>query len=206
MMRFTRYLGILCLIAAFPFFSVAAAFSAVDFVNREISKDSTRLAIETQSRKVWKRSLILPGWGQYTNGGLWWIKIPVIYGGFVTGVLIYNFNDNYYREYLAEAQYRIKHNNGAPPWSPIQRRPGEQTTTVIIGAKDAYRRNRDLTILLMAGWYGLNAIEAYVSDMLKNRWNINESLTARVAPAVISMPGTESYLSAIGLKVRIGFE
>src|SRR5690606_26620678 len=34
-----------------------------------IKKDSARLEIERLSRVAWKRSLIVPGWGQYTNQG-----------------------------------------------------------------------------------------------------------------------------------------
>ena len=56
-----------------------------------IKKDSTRLHIEQLSRTAWRRSLFVPGWGQYTNQGLWWIKVPVIYGGFVTSYLVFVF-------------------------------------------------------------------------------------------------------------------
>src|SRR5690606_18291248 len=56
-----------------------------------IKKDSARLEIERLSRVAWRRSLFVPGWGQYTNQGLWWIKVPVIYGGFVTSYLVFDY-------------------------------------------------------------------------------------------------------------------
>src|SRR5690606_1068744 len=58
---------------------------------KDIKKDSARLEIEQISRTAWKRSLILPGWGQYTNKGLWWIKVPIIYGGLVTGYVVFDY-------------------------------------------------------------------------------------------------------------------
>lgn len=165
-------------------------------------RGSARLAIEARSKKVWKRSLILPGWGQVTNGGLWWLKVPVIYGGFVTGVLVFDYNQKLYNEYLAEARYRYDNNDAAPPWSPYQR-ADRQTTTNVINAKDYHRRNRDLTVLLMVGWWGVNAVEAYVSDMLKNRWSISDELSAKIAPSVMPSPVQGGYSPMLGLKVQI---
>jgi len=168
----------------------------------EVVKDSARLAVEARSKQVWKRSLILPGWGQVTNGGFWWLKVPVIYGGFVTGILVFDFNQRYYKEYLAEAQYRYNNNDAAPPWSPYQR-ADKLLTTSMVNAKDYHRRNRDLTVLLMVGWWALNAVEAYTSDMLKNRWSIADDLSAKVVPTLIplSVPGGKSPM--LGLKVQI---
>jgi len=123
----------------------------------------------------------------------------------VTGVLVFNFNQGYYKDYLAEAQYRIQNNNAPPPWSPYQR-GDEDFTNSVINAKDYHRRNRDLTVLVMVGWWGLNAVEAYVSEMLKNRWSVSDALMARVDPAIIPMPGPNGHSSAIGLKIQFGFK
>src|SRR5690606_3128924 len=54
-----------------------------------VFKDSARLALEAMSNRPWKQSLMVPGWGQITNGGWWWLKVPVIYGGFVSAVLVF---------------------------------------------------------------------------------------------------------------------
>lgn len=167
--------------------------------------DSARLSIEAQSKRVWKQSLILPGWGQITNGGLWWLKVPIIYGGFVTGVFVYNFNQTYYKEYLAETQYRIQNNDAIPPWSHYQW--GDRITTdAMRNAKDYHRRNRDLTVLLMVGWWGMNAVEAYVSDMLRNRWNISEELSAKIVPTVMASPVQNGYSPLMGIKLQIAFD
>lgn len=168
--------------------------------NEALTKDPAQLARESRSKMVWKRSLMLPGWGQVTNGGLWWIKVPVIYGGFVAGALVFDFNQNAYKDYLAEAQYRLEHNDAAPPWSPYQR-ADKLTTNNLITAKDYHRRNRDLTVLVMVGWWALNAVEAYTSDMLKNRWSVSEHLSASITPTVIPSPLQGNYSVMPGLKI-----
>jgi hypothetical protein len=154
-----------------------------------VIKDSTRLALEEKTRKAWRRSLILPGWGQVTNGGLWWIKVPVIYGGFVTTAVVFDFNNTYYKSILKDVQYRLANNHALPPDSPYDYIAADpQGTNYLINAKDYYRRNRDYMVLLTVGWYALNAIEAYVDSMLKNRWEISETIQVKVNPSILSAP------------------
>ncbi|MEJ5092015.1 hypothetical protein GEO21_18455 [Sphingobacterium faecium] len=168
----------------------------------KIFKDSTRLAIEAKTVTAWKRSLILPGWGQYTNKGLWWLKIPIIYGGFVSTALVFDFNNRYYKELIAELDYRYKNNNAVnnPAYAGAQ-------TQGLISAKDYARRNRDLMVLLTVGLYGLNVAEAYVDSMIKNRWSISsEKLAFTIRPTVLQGPSTSFAYHAvpnIGLKLSM---
>lgn len=154
---------------------------------KNIKKDSARLEIEHLSRVAWKRSMILPGWGQYTNKGLWWIKVPIIYGGFVTSYVVFDYWQWYYKEFLAELKYRQEFGTGTD--TPL----GRWDEAGLIKQKDYTRRNRDLTILVTVGWYGLNIVEAYVDSMLKNRWNVSNDLSLKISPTFLptyaSMPG-----------------
>lgn len=150
-------------------------------------KDSVRLAIEAMPRKAAIRSAILPGLGQIYNGGLWWIKVPVIYGGLGTLVGIYAWNQNNYKTFLTEAQYRLEHN----------RQPGDPRYAFIdyegiIRIKDAYRRDRDLTIIGIAGFYALNIIEAYV-DAKFFRFDVSEDLSLKVTPSMQMYPSGYAY-------------
>lgn len=154
-----------------------------------VFKDSARLAIEAHTRRAWRRSAIVPGWGQYTNGGLWWIKAPVIYGGYVTAGLVFEFNHRYYKEILDEVQFRMDNNDAV--LNPLYQNYNTQS---LINAKDFYRRNRDLTVLVTIGWHALNAIEAYVDSMLKNRWSISDDLSFNVSPTLLpTQPQAFSY-------------
>jgi len=175
-----------------------------------IFKDSARLALEARSNRPWKQSLMVPGWGQITNGGWWWIKVPVIYGGFVSAVLVFEFNNRYYHDILEEVQYRINNNDAIPPntkypWLKADR----QTTEYMIKTKDFYRRNRDLTVLVTLGWWGLQAVEAYVNSMLKNRWDIGDDLGVNITPTFLVNPGSswayQSQPYTIGVEVSVKF-
>ena len=146
-----------------------------------IKKDSARLEIERVSRAAWRRSIFVPGWGQYTNGGLWWIKVPVIYGGFVTSYLVFDFWQWYYKKFLNEIAYRLE-NNGDKRDEDLL---GFEQDDGLIRQKDYGRRNRDLTILATVGWYGLNIVEAYVDSMLKNRWSISDDFNVKLSPTVL---------------------
>lgn len=150
-------------------------------------KDSVRLAIEAMPRKAALRSAIVPGWGQYYNKGLWWIKVPAIYGGFATLIGIYMWNQDNYQMLLREAQFRQDHPNE-------RQNPRLQAydNSAIIQYKDVYRRDRDLTIIGMVGWYALNVIEAYV-DAKFTRFDISEDLSLKVSPSF--QPQPYSYAS-----------
>jgi len=145
-------------------------------------KDSARLAIEAMPRKAAIRSAILPGLGQIYNGGLWWIKVPVIYGGFGALGAVYAWNQNNYKTFLREAQYRQANN-----FQPQDPRYARFTYEGIVKIKDIYRRDRDLTIIGMAGLYALNIIEAYV-DAKFFRFDVSEDLSLNVAPSMQMQP------------------
>ncbi|GHE38757.1 DUF5683 domain-containing protein [Sphingobacterium griseoflavum] len=174
-----------------------------------IKKDSARLAIEHVSRVAWKRSLMVPGWGQYTNGGLWWVKVPIIYGGLVTGYLVFDYWQWYYKKFLDELAFRVETNG-----QEGSRDPDLQfySTQGLVTQKDYARRNRDLTILITVGFWGLNAIEAYVDSMLKNRWNIGSAITMKVGPTFVPSYGFSGnsvlggYGMAPGIKLTMNIK
>lgn len=169
---------------------------------KDILKDSTRLAIEELSRVAWRRSLIVPGWGQYTNGGWWWAKVPVIYGGFASAYFIFDYWQWYYKKFGDEAAYRID-NNGAV-FDPDL----EHLTNLdyLIRQKDYARRNRDLTILATVGWWGLNVIEAYTYSILKYRYDIRDDLTLRFTPTVLPMSNGLAFSSPLGRQFTPGIK
>jgi len=164
-------------------------------INRDttetVIKDSARLALEKINRQATRRSAILPGWGQVTNGK-WW-KVPIIYGGFVGVALSIDFNQRYYKHYLEEAQYR--HEN---PGQFLNDEYKAYNTESIIRAKDYHRRNRDLSVLLGLGVYALNIIDAYV-DSKMFRYDMGDELAIRWGASVQTIPGINTH--AVGFRV-----
>lgn len=131
-------------------------------VKHGVYKDSTRLMLESLPKKAAIRSAILPGWGQINNKGWGYVKTPIIWIGFGGLIYSYSFAQKNYSETLKEVRYRLE-NQGL---EHNQKYAGASTEW-LISAKDFYRRNRDITILLSVGWYALNVIDAYVDAKFK---------------------------------------
>lgn len=174
---------------------------------KDILKDSTRLHVEHLSSIAWKRSAILPGWGQITNGGKYlWIKLPVIYGGFLTAYFVFDYWNWYYRKFVKEAARRIDGRDEEP--DPDLR---YYSLDGLIRAKDNFRRYRDMTILVTAVWWAGNVIEAYTDSMLRFRYNISDNLGMKVNPTLLPTSGGLSYTSSLasqftpGLKLTFNF-
>ena len=161
-----------------------------------IYKDSARLALENRSRLAVKRSAMIPGWGQITNNR-WW-KVPILYGGVVGLIISYDVAQSGYKEMLAEAQFRTLNNN-----QYLNEKYAKASTEWVIQAKDFYRRNRDLTILLSAGLYALNLIDAYVDGMMF-RYNIEDDLSFKFNPLIEQPSGMfASRAPVFGLKMTL---
>ncbi len=179
-----------------------AAKEREKYYYKDIKKDSARLEIERLSRVAWRRSLFLPGWGQYTNQGLWWVKVPIIYGGLVTGYIVFDYWQWYYKKFLNEIDYRLTYNGDKSDPDLY----GYNDMNGLISNKDYARRNRDLTIIVSIGWWGLNVVEAYVDSMLKNRWDIGRDMTMKVSPTLMPTYGMTNAPLMSGYGVTPGIK
>lgn len=135
------------------------------------------------------RSLIIPGWGQYSNGlnlyrGL---KIAAIYTGATLLTLSFIDNNKQYHIYLKELTDRQANGNRPVIGSPYFQ---IQDNTGIIAAKDTYRRNKEVIILSMIGLYGIQVIEAYVDARLKY-FDISNNLA--ISPTMINSNSMLGY-------------
>jgi Family of unknown function (DUF5683) len=141
------------------------------------------------------RSLILPGWGQAYNHQ-WW-KVPVIYAviGLLGDAII--FNNTYYKEFLALSKYRefaITPGPNDPYYAQAVEYKG-LPPQAIYDATDGYRRDRDLSILGIAGFWGINAIDAYISAKFIHSYTLDEKLSMKVDPGVINQPNQLSVFA-----------
>jgi len=135
-------------------------------------------------------SAILPGLGQAYNKKYW--KIPIIYAGIGTIGYFIAWNNNIYKT------YKLAYND------LIDKDPDTNSHLDLEAAKyydlddptqfanfksglsrqsDYNRRNRDLLIISMLGFYGLNIIDASVDAHFFD-FDISEDLTMNWQPAV----------------------
>lgn len=166
----------------------------------KVVKDSARLALEALPGKAAWSSAIVPGLGQIKNHR-WW-KVPFVYGGLVSIALAFEFNNRYYKEVLAELQYRTEPARfPKPPNSNDYVNVGNDG---LISARDYYRRNRDLSVLGFVAVHAINIIDAYV-DAKFFRYDISDKLGVTVRPTLLQDRGMlASHYPVPGLSLRFG--
>lgn len=132
-------------------------------------------------KKVWKRSAIIPGWGQLTNKQAW--KIPIVYG--LLGGLVYTtrLQTIKYHDYRA-AFYNL--NNSDLRYGETPAFLSNQTNgNFLRNVRDNTRQQRDQLALGLLLAYGLNIIDSYVyahfrtfdvsDDLTLNTFSVQES-------------------------------
>jgi len=120
------------------------------------------------------RSLILPGWGQYTNRQPW--KIPIVYG-LIGGLIYYTYYaDTRYRGYRAAFYNTFEDDfqfGPTPPWID----PGA-SPDFLRNNRNFFRNRRDFLIIATVLAYGLNAIDAYVFAHMRD-FDVSDDLSQR---------------------------
>ncbi len=152
---------------------------------------------EHSPTKATLMSVCLPGLGQAYNKKYW--KMPIIYAGF--GVMAYfiYFNADEYLNYKC-AYIELSNGNRNGNYGYLMK--PYTTTADLLSAREYYRRNLEISILLTALWYALNILDAVVDAHLYT-FNISHVLTMKVEPSI--MPSGYGYRPAGGLKLCLHF-
>ena len=136
-------------------------------------------------------SALCPGLGQIYNKKYW--KVPIVYLGFASlaGSAIYNANN--YNHYKKKYVYMLE--NGLQEYK-------DQTIPEVQWYKNTHKRYRDLFIILTAGFYVLQIIDASVDAYLIN-FDVSDDLSMRVRPVMI-VPAT-GRTASLGLSCCLSF-
>ncbi len=137
-------------------------------------------------KKATTLSTICPGAGQIYNKSYW--RVPIIIGGMASTIYTIDWNNRGYQRF--KTAYALKADwDKLTPEERLEKYPngepdefrGAYSATFLKNLKDSYRRNRDLCILLTAGVYILNIIDAHVDAHLKD-FDISDDLAVNVEP------------------------
>ena len=140
-------------------------------------------------------SAVLPGLGQAYNKKYW--KIPFVYATLGTSIYFYSFNNTNYKR--ARTAFKLMKDN----------KPHEFDGTggniylseeALIRAQKAYRKDKDLSIMITVGMYILQIIEASTNAHLL-QYNVDNSLTIR--PKLIK--NTTSNRTIVGAQINFNF-
>lgn len=164
---------------------------------QELNIDSTKITeVPVNAEKVHspKRatiySAILPGLGQAYNKKYW--KIPIIYAGFGTIGYFIGWNNKYYNTYKLAYSDLTDDDETTDSYLDLEatqyydlENPTDYNNfkSGLSKQQDYYRRNRDLLIISIVGFYGLNLIDASVDAHLFD-FDISEDLSLNWQPSV----------------------
>lgn len=130
-------------------------------------------ASQYDPKKAILYAAILPGLGQIYNKKYW--KLPLVYGGFIGfGYGVYFYNTGY-KKYKNEL-FDMLDSGSTESASGYD----EATVRRIV---DKYRRERDFFIILSAGMYLLQMIDAHVDAHLKE-FDLNPNLQVSILPTM----------------------
>lgn len=140
-------------------------------------------------------SAVLPGLGQAYNGKYW--KIPIAYAGLGVGIYFYLENDKQYDRYRDAYKRRLA---GFEDDEFIIDGVERVSTPALIRAQKAYQRNKEVSLLVTAGIYILNIIDANVDAHLQ-QFNVSEDLSFKPAVNYDEFSGKTRY----GLSLNFNF-
>ena len=132
-------------------------------------------------KKATTLSTICPGAGQIYNKSYW--RVPIVIGGLASTIYTIDWNNRGYKRFKTAYTLRVDYENNPEkyPGGSADEFRGAYSATFLKNLKDSYRRNRDLCILLTAGVYMLNIIDAHVDAHLQD-YDISDDLSMNIEP------------------------
>jgi len=157
-------------------------------------------------KKATTLSTICPGAGQIYNRSYW--KVPFVVGGFASMIYCIDWNNRGYKRfqkaYNLLADYEAHPDNY--PDGPTDEFHGRYSTSFLKNLKDSYRRNRDLCIIITAGIYILQIIDAHVDAHLQD-YDISDDLSFNIEPMVDYnyVPAAGGNRAMYGFNISLNF-
>lgn len=160
-------------------------------------------------KKATTLACICPGAGQIYNKSYW--RVPFVIGGTAAMIYCVDWNNRgfqrFKKAYSLRAEYdkALENYNTNPeiypkPSGSTDEFRGRYTAQFLKNLRDNYRRNRDLCIILTAGVYLLQIVDAHVDAHLKD-YDISDDLSMSLQPTL-----NYSYVPTLGdAKPVVGF-
>ena len=152
-------------------------------------------------KKATTLSTICPGAGQIYNKSYW--RVPIVIGGLASTIYTIDWNNRGYKRFKTAYALCVDYRNNPdkyPNGSPDEFR-GAYSETFLKNLKDSYRRNRDLCILLTAGVYILQIIDAHVDAHLQD-YDISDDLSMNFEPYVDYSPAVSQPVFGLNLNLK----
>jgi hypothetical protein len=156
---------------------------------KKIAGDSTAVIKDTPRKKkhdpakATRRSAIIPGWGQAYNHEYW--KIPIVYGVLAIPAATFVYNNKWYKK--TRDAFNIVASGDTSRYDEIDPRLISKETGQPLPAQDlqyyrnAFRKDRDYSVLFFLIAWGVNIVDATVFGHLKD-FDVSDDLSMHVTP------------------------
>jgi hypothetical protein len=195
-----QYLWVFLLFIFVFFISPQQVLSQKD---KKKDKKERNEKVETKKHSPHKATLwaLIPGAGQIYNKKYW--KLPIVYAGF--GVIGY-FALFARGEYIKYNNAYVCSANADADTSYICMDPlgSNYETSYLLTYRDYYRRNMELSFILMGVWYILQMLDATVDAHLFY-WEVDDDISVRLDPVYQPMIVPTRQPAYNGLKVTLKF-
>lgn len=162
-------------------FMVTTIASYLYFIGDACVKYSTNEV--SRINKATTLAMICPGAGQIFNQSYW--RVPIVVGGFATTIYCIDWNNRGFQRF--KKAYRLKADYDANPElypdGSLDEFGGRYSASFLKNLRNSYRRNRDLCIILTAGLYILQIVDAHVDAHLRD-YDISKDLSVSLSPVV----------------------
>jgi len=162
-------------------------------------KDSTqvnyqKMDILAPSRAAFY-SAVLPGLGQVYNKKFW--KAPIVWGALGTGTYFYIKNNDSYNRY--RTAFKLRSAGRPDEFDGLGENP-TLSKNALERAQKVFKKNRDLSLFVIIGFYILNIVEANVDAHLPDK-----ALDTNISfnPALFTEPATNQAI--LGATLTISF-
>jgi hypothetical protein len=128
-----------------------------------------------------RRSALIPGWGQAYNRQYW--KIPIAYGIIAIPVVMFIYNNDYYKKmkFAYDARYKEQFLNDNSDVPKIDPELVNLPINSLLNYRNVYRRDRDYSVLFFLIAWGFQVADATVFAHLK-QFDVSNNLSMQVRP------------------------
>lgn len=164
-------------------FMVTTIASYLYFIGDTVMKYSTSEV--SNVNKATTLAMICPGAGQIYNKSYW--RVPIVVGGFATTIYCIDWNNRGYQRFQKAYRLLSEYESNPDPTLYPNGSPdefnGRYSLSFLKNLRNSYRRNRDLCIILTAGLYILQAVDAHVDAHLRD-YDISKDLSVSLSPVI----------------------
>lgn len=166
-------------------------------------------------KKATTLACICPGAGQIYNQSYW--KVPFVVGGFAAMIYCIDWNNRGYQRFKkayslraaydqALNDYNTDPENIPRPEGSMDEFRGRYSASFLKNLRDNYRRNRDLCIIITAGIYILQIVDAHVDAHLKD-YDISDDLSMSLEPKIdyTYVPTAGGHRPVYGFNLSVNF-